>query len=152
MGFFSVTTVSLPLLSVLTIGAGIEGTAGLAQLPAPAFARLADATAQQPPWAHRVDLRPEVEPTMFQGTIEGVNPSEGSVTVRTDYGLTMILFSSNCEAITMLRTGDRVLLEADAQSTLTVTTIGETRGETERSPEAMSRLVGSFERCARRVM
>ncbi|MDE3017978.1 MAG: hypothetical protein KGI53_03075, partial [Nitrospirota bacterium] len=78
------------------------------------------------PTAIRVDLRIEVEPSMFQGTVEVIDLSDSSMLIRTDYGRMLRLFSMTCQGLRGLNEGDRVLLEPDPEGTLTVTTMDRT--------------------------
>lgn len=83
------------------------------------------ATASQPT-AIRVDLRLEIEPSMFQGTVEAIDLSDSSMLIRTDYGRMLRLFSMNCQGLRGLNEGDRVRLEPDPEGALTVTTMDRT--------------------------
>lgn len=76
--------------------------------------------------AVRVGLQLEVEPAMFQGTVEAIDLSDSSMLIRTDYGRMLRLFSMTCQGLHGLNEGDRVLLEPDPEGTLTVTTMDHT--------------------------
>jgi hypothetical protein len=78
------------------------------------------------PTAIRVDLQLEVEPAMFQGTVEAIDLSDSSMLIRTDYGRMLRLFSLTCQGLRGLNEGDRVRLEPDPEGTLTVTTMDRT--------------------------
>lgn len=78
------------------------------------------------PTVIRVGLQIEVEPTMFQGTVEAIDLSDSSMLIRTDYGRMLRLFSLTCQGLHGLNEGDRVLLEPDPEETLTVTTMDRT--------------------------
>ncbi|TAJ31636.1 MAG: hypothetical protein EPO64_02265 [Nitrospirae bacterium] len=78
------------------------------------------------PTAIRVGLQLEVEPSMFQGTVEAIDLSDSSMLISTDYGRMLRLFSMNCQGLHGLNEGDRVLLEPDPEGTLTVTTMDRT--------------------------
>lgn len=78
------------------------------------------------PTAIRVDLQLEVEPAMFQGTVEAIDLSDSSMLIRTDYGRMLRLFSMTCQGLRGLNEGDRMLLEPDPEGTLTVTTMDRT--------------------------
>ncbi len=76
--------------------------------------------------AIRVGLQIEVEPSMFQGTVEAIDLSDSSMLIRTDYGRMLRLFSMTCQGLRGLNEGDRVRLEPDPEGTLTVTTMDRT--------------------------
>lgn len=146
---FSVATVSLMLLLGLLIVGRHEVSFGPAWSLRPTATQPTDVTIQKHPLLYRVDLRPEAESSMFQGTIEAVDLSRGSVIVKTDHGRTLILLSYNCQEVTALRKGDRVLLEADVRDVLMVTPIEKAMREVQQqSPEAASQLAWTSGRCA----
>jgi hypothetical protein len=66
------------------------------------------------------DLKPEIQATMFQGTIEAVDPEKLSLTIKTDFGRVLSLSLHDAAAMRGLHRGDRVWLEADGQGLLTV--------------------------------
>jgi hypothetical protein len=69
---------------------------------------------------HRTDLKPEIQATMFQGTIEAVDRHGLSLTIKTDFGRVLSLSLPDSAAISQLHKGDRVWLEADGQGLLTI--------------------------------
>ena len=70
--------------------------------------------------SHPVDLKPEIQGTMFQGTIEAIDRAGLSLTVKTDFGRVLSLLLPNPKALRELHKGDRVRLEADGQGLLSV--------------------------------
>ena len=70
--------------------------------------------------SHLVDLKPEIQGTMFQGTIEAVDRAGLSLIVKTDFGRVLSLLLPNPKALSGLHKGDRVRLEADGQGLLSV--------------------------------
>lgn len=83
-------------------------------LPVPAMA------ADPSPAVHPVDLKPEIQGTMFQGTIEAIDRASLSLVIKTDFGRRLSLLLHDPKAISGLHEGDRVRLEADGQGVLTV--------------------------------
>lgn len=67
----------------------------------------------------RADLRVEIEPSMFRGTVEAVDLPESTVTIKTDFGRMLSLTVKDCEMIGALKQGDRVMLEEE-QSQITI--------------------------------
>lgn len=71
-----------------------------------------------PPQA-RGDLRVEIEPSMFRGTVEAIDLQASSVTIKTDFGRMLSLIVRDCAMIGELKQGDRVMLEEE-QTTITI--------------------------------
>lgn len=95
----------------------------------------------------RVDLKLEVEPAMFQGTVAAIDPSDSSLTIRTDYGRVLRLFSMHCQDLSGLREGDRVLIEPDPEGPLTVTTMDRTMSHLTPNPISVDDAAWSSGRC-----
>jgi hypothetical protein len=80
----------------------------------------AAAVAPSPAIVRLVDLKVEMEPAMFRGTVEAVDLHNFSVTIRTDFGHLLSLTDTDCGMVGGLRQGDRVALQLDAQEQITI--------------------------------
>lgn len=105
------------------------------------------------PLVQPVNLRAEIEPSMFQGTVQSINATDSSVTIRTDFGRTVVLFSQDCRMADGLRSGDRVRLEPDATGLVTVTPMDRRRVGGEASlPEFSRHLAWAPAQCSEGVL
>ena len=68
----------------------------------------------------QADLRVEIEPSMFRGTVESINLQDSRVTIKTDFGRLLSLTVQDCAMLGELKEGDRVMLEEE-QSQITIT-------------------------------
>lgn len=121
----SVSTRILPAFAgrLLLLGLVFTGLSLQGRTVAAAWAEVTDrppGMVQLPDVAHLVDLRVEMEPAMFRGTVEAVDLHNFSVTIRTDFGHLLSLTDTDCGMISGLRQGDRVSLELDAQQQVTL--------------------------------
>lgn len=120
---------------------------GLSQLVIGAPANLETSPFSTGARSYPVNLQAEIEPSMFHGTIEGIDPSELSVTITTDFGRTLVLFSLDCRTVQGLREGDRVLLQPDQDGVLTVSPLNLSLFELKQSPKQASHLAWAPGRC-----
>jgi hypothetical protein len=133
-------------VTVMAIG-GIELIPGKSRLSLPVIGAPAGEAFSQAARAYPVNLQAEIEPSMFQGTVEVVEPSELSVTITTDFGRTLVLFTLDCGTVRGLREGDRVLLRPDQEGTLTVSPLDQSPLELKQSPKQASHLAWAPGRC-----
>jgi len=90
---------------------------------------------------------------MFQGTVQSINAADSSVTIRTDFGRTVVLSSQDCRMADGLRSGDRVRLEPDATGLVTVTPMDRRRvGGEASSPEFSRHLAWAPVQCSEGVI
>lgn len=135
------------LFGGLVMACGAAASASYAQASALAAPQPADMTGIAHPPVVQVDLKLDVEPAMFQGTVAAIDPSDSSLTIRTDYGLVLRLFSMHCQDVSSLRAGDRVLIEPDPEGPLTVTTRDRTLSHLTQNPASADDAVWPSGRC-----
>jgi hypothetical protein len=136
-------------VTVIVIG-GIELAPkqnGLSQLVIGAPATLELSQFSTDARSYPVNLQAEIEPSMFQGTVEGIDPSKLSVTITTDFGRTLVLFSLDCRTVRGLSEGDRVFLQPDQEGVLTVSPLNPSLFELKQSPKQASHLAWAPGRC-----
>jgi len=132
-------------VTVMAIG-GIELMPGKGGLSQPVFGAAVPEFSQGAR-VSTVNLKAEIEPSMFQGTIDVIDPSELSVTITTDFGRTLVLFSLDCRTVRGLQEGDRVSLRPDQEGTLTVSPLDQSQLQLKQTPKPASHLAWAPGRC-----